>query len=121
MSMITPAVYDLTIVRGADYSFLFDIDIDGTILNLAGASVYASIRKDPSREGVAVDDFTVAVSVGTDTGYDSDVTLSFTDVETLAIDAGTYYYDVLVVGGSGDRTYYLSGKVNVLESVTTGA
>lgn len=118
MSMITPASFNITIVKGADFSFTFDIDVSGTILNLTGATVQAQIRKENKKSATLIDDFTVNVTTGAESGYDSDITLSLTDTETAAITASEGYYDVLVTDVSGNDTYYLRGKVTFLDSVT---
>jgi len=118
MSMITPASFNLTIVKGADFSFTFDIDISGTVLNLTGATITAEIRKENKKSATLIETFTVAVTEGATSGYDSDITLSLTDVETDAITASEGHYDVLVTDVAGVDTYYLRGKVTFLDSVT---
>jgi hypothetical protein len=118
MSMITPASFNITIVKGADFSFAFEIDISGTVLNLTGATVTAEIRKENKKSAILIGTLTAVVSEGAVTGYPSDVTLSMSDEDSGAIIAPEGHYDVLVTDASGVDTYYLRGKVTFLDSVT---
>ena len=118
MAMITPASFNITIVKGADFSFAFDIDVSGTTLNLTGATVAAEIRKGSKKSDDLLATFTDAVSIGALTGYLSDITLSLTAEETGEITASEGNYDVLISDAGGTDTYYLRGKVTFLDSVT---
>jgi len=120
MAMITPASFNLTIVKGADFSFTFDIDVSGTTLDLTGATVTSEIRTDAKRDADLILEFTTAVTNGAVSGYPSDVTLSLTDYQTrpAAITESEGFYDVLVTDASGNDTYYLRGHVTFLDSVT---
>ena len=118
MSMITPASFNITIVKGADFSFAFEIDINGTVLNLTGASVLAQIRQTNKKSDDLIVAFTSAISIGAETGYLSDITLSLTDAQTAAIADSEGVYDVLVTDVGNIDTYYLRGKVTFLDSVT---
>lgn len=119
MSMITPATFNLTIVKGADFSFTFDIDVSGTILNLTGYTVRSEIRKENKKSSTPViETFSTAITAGAGTGYNSDITLSLTDTKTAAIVSPEGYYDVLLTSPSGEDTYYLRGKITFLDSVT---
>ena len=118
MAMITPASFNLTIVKGADFSFSFDIDINGAALNLTGATVKSEIRKDRKKTSSLIETFTVTVTVGSVSGYNSNITLSLTDTETSCITASEGSYDVLVTDPGGIDTYYLRGDVTFLDSVT---
>ena len=132
--MITPATFDLTkenciggveypsqIIRGADFVFDFVIDIDGTSLDLTGATVSSQIRKSKKRtSSPPIADFTVTVTNG-DEAYLSNIALTLTDTETAAITAGDGFYDVLVVDSSGNDVYYVEGRVEIDGSVTVKA
>jgi hypothetical protein len=118
MSMITPATFNITIVKGADFSFTFEIDVSGTVLNLLGATVTSEIRNSNKASDTLIVAFTTALTTGAVTGYISDVTLSLTDDDTLAITDSEGVYDVLVTDASGVDTYYLRGRVTFLDSVT---
>jgi len=116
--MITPASFNITIVKGADFSFAFEIDVSGTVLNLTGATITSEIRDSNKKSDNLIKTFTTVVSIGAVTGYLSDVTLSLTDEDTTEIANSEGVYDVLVTDVSGIDTYYLRGKVTFLDSVT---
>ena len=112
--MIIPAKYDLIIRNGEDFSFVFDIDVDGVTLDLSAATVESQIRETRDRAGTIIDAFTVAISVA------NEVTLSLNDTETLAITKSGGYYDVAVTIGT-TTNYYLEGKVTFTNSITVPA
>jgi hypothetical protein len=116
--MITPASFNITIVKGADFSFSFEIDISGTVLNLTGATVLSEIRDSNKKSDNLIETFTPTISIGSVTGYLSDITLSLTDAETALITESEGVYDVLVTDASNVDTYYLRGRVTFLDSVT---
>lgn len=118
MSMITPASFNLTIVKGADFSFSFEIDISGTPLNLTGATVLSEIRDSNKKSDDLIVAFTPTITIGSVTGYLSDITLSLTDAQTKLITESEGVYDVLVTDVGNVDTYYLRGKVTFLDSVT---
>ena len=76
MSMITPASFNITIVKGADFSFAFEVDISGTVLNLTGATVTSEIRDSNKKSDNLIATFTPTISIGAVTGYLSDITLA---------------------------------------------
>lgn len=110
--MIIPAVQDLTIVRGADFDFTFDIDVDGTILDLTSAAVYSQLRVAERRGSTLILDFAVTVSTS------NEISLSLTDEQTADIENSKGYYDVLVSDSSGNDDYYLRGKIDIIGTVT---
>jgi hypothetical protein len=110
--MITPGTQDIYIYRANDFSFSFDITINSVVLDLTGATAYAQIREGKNEEDPLVDDFTTAID-GSHV-----VTLSLTDTETKALEAGDYFYDVLIVDASGNDTTYLTGRVFVRDTIT---
>jgi hypothetical protein len=119
MSQIVPGKQALHIIRGSEFSFgPFEIDIDGTILNLAGATVLSQVRASKSRIADLIAEFTVAVTNGDDTGYPSDIELTLTDEETAALAQSGGWYDVLVIDVSNNDTYYLEGSVSIEGTVT---
>jgi hypothetical protein len=113
--MINPAKLDLSIRRGADFSISFDILIDGTILDLSGATVKSQIRRSFSRTASLIADFTVTINAET-----NEITLSLTDTETATLPVVDAAYDVLVSIGEEDA-YYLEGAVRIGDSVTIEA
>lgn len=110
---IEPGVLNLRIRRGETFSKTFDIDVDGTVLNLTGATVESQIRAEPERSGATlIETFTVAVNGS------NEITLSLTSTETAAITQDVGYYDVLVRDASNDDTYYLAGRVDIVGTCT---
>jgi len=112
--MISPARLDLKIRRGADFSITFDIDVDGSVLDLTGATVQSQIRRSPARTSPLIKDFTTALNPST-----HEITLSLTDTETAALPVVDAAYDVLV-SLAGEDTYYLEGAITIMDSVTVG-
>ena len=47
-----------------------------------------------------------------------DYTITLTDTQTAALDAGRYLYDVLITASGGDKTRVVEGQVTVNPSVT---
>ena len=116
MANVMPGKQNLNILIGIDFPFVFVIDIDGTILDLTGATVEAQIRESASRTADVIVPFTVVVANG-DQAYLSEITLSLTDTQTAAITQSSGAYDVAVTLGT-DTTYYLRGAVNFIKTVT---
>jgi hypothetical protein len=112
---ITPATRNLTVQRGDDFAFTFDIelDADGTvsILDLTDATVLSQIREKPEPAATLIHDFNVAMNAS------NEITLSLTDTVTAAITKNVGYYDVLVIIGD-DKTHYLKGEITFLGTVT---
>jgi len=119
MSQIIPGKQAIRILRGADFSFgPFEIDIAGTVLNLAGATVLSQIRASQNRNSALMADFSVAVTTGAITGYLSDIELTLTDTQTVALVGSEGWFDVLIIDAGGIDTYYLEGHVSVEGTVT---
>ena len=51
-------------------------------------------------------------------GTGGNLTLSLTDVQTAAIEAGRYVYDVLQTDASGDKTRLMEGQLIMTPSVS---
>lgn len=112
--MITPANENFDIVIGDDFTFEFDIETDGQILNLTNAQVYCQIRKGQGRNSELVTNVPAYITIGEETGYLSDVKLALTDLQTVDLLPGSYYHSVLVVNGvGGSKTTYCTGKAVV--------
>lgn len=118
MAMIIPAPFNLTIVKGADFSISFDIDINEVILNLTGATVKSQIRISQKRSSDLIVDFNVETSIGDETGYLSDITISLTDAETEEIKQSAGFYDILVSDSTGVDIYYIRGRVVFIDTQT---
>ena len=111
---ITPANKNLIVQRGDDFSFVFDIEVGGVVLDLSAATVLSQIRAKPEASATLISDFTVEVNAS------NEITLSLTDAETSAITHDVGYYDVLVVIGT-DKTHYLKGEITFVNTVTVQA
>jgi len=109
---IKPAVYDLFIQRGDDFSFTFDIEADGVVVPVDGATILSDIREKEEANSTLIVPFTVSANTTTD-----EITLSLTDVQTEAVLKSSGYYDVLFEQ-SDDVTHYLKGKVAFSNTVT---
>ena len=55
MSTILPGKLKQTIKKGMDYSLTLEIEVDGTVLNLTGATVLSKIRADAREESASID------------------------------------------------------------------
>lgn len=109
-----PAKHNITIYQGEDYSMTFSVDVSGTPLDLSTYTVEAQIRKAQKRTSTLLADFT-----GTIAGNDATITLN--DTATAAIKGGEWYYDVLLLNGTGPSqgdSYILYGAVNVIQTGT---
>ena len=114
MSSIDPSVEDLVVRRNRTYSrtFLFT-DGDDVPLNLSAYTITAEIRKEESYASDLIAAFTVDVS----DSANGNVTISFTETETAAIDNASGYWDMLMELGS-DTESWLEGVVDFKESIT---
>jgi hypothetical protein len=103
------AELDLTIHKGTTFyrSFIWK-DEAGTPINMTGWSVEADVRKTTS-SALA---FTLGASITDASGGEFEFDIS--DEDTKALQAGTYYYDVIFDKGDGTRTEpVMSGSVTV--------
>jgi hypothetical protein len=108
MTIETPGKLNLTIARGIDFSETLVFSEDGTAMDLTGWSVFAEARKLPSN--------TVSFELGAaiTTAASGIVTLTLTDVQTEALTAGVYGWDLVFEDDSGIRRGpYLAGTVTV--------
>ena len=119
--MIAPGTYNLHIQRGEDFSFIFDLKLDGVILDLTGATVISQFREDNRQGSTKIEDFTATVDDVTTPNAAptlNKIKLALTDAQTVAITQDGGFYDVLVIDSNGIDTYYVEGKVTVHDSVT---
>ena len=87
-------------------------DANGSALDLTGYTAIAQIRKSPSSSTSV--SFTTAFAAWT-TGQ---ITISLTDTQTTALEAGRYNYDVLITSGGGTKTRVVEGIATVNPSVS---
>lgn len=106
-------IANLYIDQGTDFSVTVDVtDSAGDILELSGYTASAQIRKTYSSSSVSA---TFSTSIAELAGQ---VTLSLTDTQTSAIEAGRYVYDLNIISGVGLVTRVIEGQAIVTPGVT---
>lgn len=106
-------IANLYIDQGTDFSVTVDVtDSAGEILELSGYTATAQIRKTYSSSSVSA---TFSTSIAELAGQ---VTLSLTDTQTSAIEAGRYVYDLNITSGGGTTTRVIEGQAIVTPGVT---
>ena len=114
-------ISNLNIDAASDYSSTVTISSvasDGTetAFDLTNYTVAAEIRKTFASSTATA--FTAAVN---SPSTDGKVTISLTDVQTIALDRGRFVWDMVVTSASGTKTRVLQGTVTVNPSVTRAA
>ena len=114
-------ISNLNIDAASDYSSTVTISSvasDGTetAFDLTNYTVAAEIRKTFASSTATA--FTAAVN---SPATDGKVTISLTDVQTIALDRGRFVWDMVVTSASGTKTRVLQGTVTVNPSVTRAA
>lgn len=110
------AVYsNITVDQGSDYSAVIDVtDTDGDNIDLTGYSAAGQVRKTYS-SSTAVD-FTCTVATPTSSGK---VNISLSNVQTNAMKAGRYVYDIEITSSGGTKTRVLEGQLEITPGVTS--
>lgn len=104
---------ELTLEQGANFNTVLDLkDSVGGILNLAGYTVAAQMRK--SYYSTTATNFTITV---TDAAA-GQITMSMNSANTANVTPGRYVYDVLITSGASVKTRIIEGIVTILPSVT---
>ena len=104
---------ELTLEQGANFNTVLDLkDSAGGILNLAGYTVAAQMRK--SYYSTTATNFTITV---TDAAA-GQITMSMNSANTANVTPGRYVYDVLITSGASIKTRIIEGIVTILPSVT---
>ena len=108
------AIANLTMDQGATFSTVITVYQDDSILDLAGHTAAAQIRKSYSSSSST--SFTTAIDSTTSTGK---ITLSLTSTQTAALEEGRYVYD-LEITKTADSTVTrpIQGTVTVRPNVT---
>ena len=108
------SISNIFIDQGADFTTTLTINHStGSALNLTNFTAIAQIRKSPSSSTSV--SFTTAFVDPRTTGQ---ITISLTDTQTTAIEAGRYNYDVLITSGTGTKTRVVEGIATVNPSVS---
>ena len=104
---------ELTLEQGANFNTVLDLkDSAGGILNLAGYTVAAQMRK--SYYSSTATDFTIVI---TDAAA-GQITMSMNSANSSNVTPGRYVYDVLITSGASVKTRIIEGIVTILPSVT---
>ena len=110
---IIPAIKDFTVDRRADFGLRLTFkDSTSTGIDLTGYTVDAQVWEETRTTKYA--DWAVAYtnrSGGT-------VDISLTDTQTATFTPSILFYDVLLTEPSGDKFYYLEGKLFISEGYT---
>ena len=104
---------ELTLEQGANYNAVLDLkDSAGGVLNLAGYTVAAQMRK--SYYSSTATNFSITV---TDAAA-GQITMTMSAANTSNVSSGRYVYDVLITSGASVKTRIIEGIITVLPSVT---
>ena len=99
--------------QGATFTTTVTVtDSNGDAVNLSGYSVAAQIRKTFLSSSATA--FTASIS----NASSGEITISLTDTQTTALEAGRFVYDVLITASGGTKTRVVEGQVTVNPSVT---
>ena len=107
-------ISNIFIDQGADFSTTVTIsDANGSALDLTGYTALAQVRKTYASSTATA--FTADFAADRTTGQ---ITISLTDTQTTALEAGRYVYDLLVTNASGTKTRVVEGIATVNPSVS---
>ena len=108
------SISNIFIDQGATFTTTVTVtDANGDAVNLSGYSVAAQIRK--TFLSSTATSFTTAFVDPRTTGK---ITLTLTDTQTAALEAGRFVYDVVITSADGTKTRVVEGQVTVNPSVT---
>ena len=108
------SISNIFIDQGADFTTTLTVtDSNGDALNLTNFTAAAMIRK--TFLSSTATSFTTAFVDPRTTGK---ITLTLTDTQTAAFEAGRFVYDVVITAADGTKTRVVEGQVTVNPSVT---
>jgi len=105
--------YNIIADQGSDFSKQITITEDGVLVPNTGFSARGEIRTDKTPTGTVVETFTCA--------FDADgvVVFSLTHVQTAAVAAGVYWYDIEIYADDASSVVrYLEGKFTLNQEIT---
>ena len=106
-------IANLYIDQGTDYTITVDVtDSAGDILDLTDYTATAQIRKTYTSSSLSAT-FTTSISAAA-----GQVTISLTDTQTSALEAGRYVYDLNIESGTGVKTRVIEGQAVITPGVT---
>ena len=107
------SISNIFIDQGADFTTTVTVtDSNGDAVSLVGYSAAAQIRKSYSSSTSTA--FTASIS----NASGGEITITLSDTQTAALEAGRYVYDVLITASGGTKTRVVEGQVTVNPSVT---
>lgn len=107
-------ISNLFIDQDADFTTTVTInDSAGTALDLTGYTALAMIRK--TYQSTTATTFTSTFVSPRTSGQ---ITISLTDTQTAALEAGRYVYDMVITDSSGNKTRVVEGIATVNPSVS---
>ena len=106
-------IANLYIDQGTDYTITVDVtDSARDILDLTDYTATAQIRKTYTSSSLSA---TFTTSIAAVAGQ---VTISLTDTQTSALEAGRYVYDLNIESGTGVKTRVIEGQAVITPGVT---
>jgi len=107
-------ISNLFIDQNADFTTTVTInDSNGSALDLTSYTALAMIRK--TYQSTTATTFTSTFVSPRTTGQ---ITISLTDTQTAALEAGRYVYDLVITDSSGNKTRVVEGIATVNPSVS---
>ena len=107
-------ISNLFIDQNADFTTTVKInDSNGSALDLTSYTALAMIRK--TYQSTTATTFTSTFVSPRTTGQ---ITISLTDTQTAALEAGRYVYDLVITDASGNKTRVVEGIATVNPSVS---
>jgi hypothetical protein len=107
-------ISNLFLDQDADFTTTVTInDSAGSALDLTGYTALAMIRK--TYQSTTATTFTSTFVSPRTTGQ---ITISLTDTQTAALEAGRYVYDMVITDSSGNKTRVVEGIATVNPSVS---
>ena len=107
------SISNIFIDQGATFTTTVTVtDSNGDAVNLSGYSVAAQIRKTFLSSSATA--FTASIS----NASSGEITISLTDTQTTALEAGRFVYDVLITASGGTKTRVVEGIATVNPSVS---
>jgi hypothetical protein len=107
-------ISNLFIDQNADFTTTVTInDSNGSALDLTSYTALAMIRK--TYQSTTATTFTSTFVSPRTTGQ---ITISLTDTQTAALEAGRYVYDLIITDSSGNKTRVVEGIATVNPSVS---
>ena len=107
------SISNIFIDQGATFTTTVTVtDSNGDAVNLSGYSVAAQIRK--TFLSFSATAFTASIS----NASSGEITISLTDTQTTALEAGRFVYDVLISASGVTKCSVVEGQVTVNPSVT---